>query len=44
MSIEPRQDSGWSSVVDDWAADKQTYHMPWGKLMMWLFLLSDTFI
>lgn len=44
MSIEPRQNSGWSSVVDDWAADKQTYHMPWGKLMMWLFLLSDTFI
>lgn len=34
----------WQSVVADWSADKQTFDMPWGKLMMWLFLLSDTFI
>ena len=34
----------WNSLVTDWSADKQTYDMPWGKLMMWLFLLSDTFI
>lgn len=40
----PQESTGWSGVVDDWSADKQTYHMPWGKLMMWLFLLSDTFI
>lgn len=32
------------SFVTDWSADKQTYHVPWGKAMMWLFLLSDTFI
>jgi cytochrome c oxidase subunit 3 len=31
-------------MVADWAADKQTFDMPWGKLMMWIFLLSDTFI
>ena len=35
---------GLSSLVDDWSRDKQTFDMPWGKLMMWIFLLSDTFI
>jgi cytochrome c oxidase subunit 3 len=35
---------GLTSVVDDWSADKQTFHVPWGKAMMWIFLLSDTFI
>ena len=36
--------TGWTGVVNDWAADKENFAMPWGKLMMWLFLLSDTFI
>ena len=31
-------------MVSDWSADKQAFDMPWGKLMMWIFLLSDTFI
>ncbi len=35
---------GVAGVVSDWAADKQAFDMPWGKLMMWIFLLSDTFI
>ena len=35
---------GTSKFVEDWSADKQTYHVPWGKAMMWLFLVSDTFI
>ena len=35
---------GWPSVVVDWSADKQTFRVPWGKAMMWIFLLSDTFI
>jgi cytochrome c oxidase subunit 3 len=39
-SIEP----GWQSIVTDWSADKQTFQVPWGKAMMWIFLLSDTFI
>jgi cytochrome c oxidase subunit 3 len=34
----------WQSVVTDWSGDKQTFHVPWGKAMMWIFLLSDTFI
>jgi len=36
--------SGVDGLVDDWSADKQTYHVPWGKAMMWIFLVSDTFI
>ena len=32
------------TLVDDWSADKQTFNVPWGKLMMWIFLVSDTFI
>jgi cytochrome c oxidase subunit 3 len=31
-------------LVDDWSADRQTFQVPWGKAMMWIFLLSDTFI
>ena len=34
----------WQSFVSDWSADKQTFRVPWGKAMMWIFLLSDTFI
>jgi cytochrome c oxidase subunit 3 len=37
-------DAGWQSVVSDWSADKATFKVPWGKAMMWIFLLSDTFI
>jgi cytochrome c oxidase subunit 3 len=35
---------GLSGVVSDWASDKQAFRVPWGKAMMWIFLLSDTFI
>jgi cytochrome c oxidase subunit 3 len=35
---------GWESFVSDWSSDKQTFQVPWGKAMMWIFLLSDTFI
>jgi cytochrome c oxidase subunit 3 len=34
----------WETMVTDWSADKQTFRVPWGKAMMWIFLLSDTFI
>ena len=31
--------------ADDWAGDQETFrHVHWGKAMMWIFLLSDTFI
>jgi cytochrome c oxidase subunit III len=35
---------GLPGVVADLASDKQAFPVPWGKLMMWIFLLSDTFI
>ena len=35
---------GVTGVVTDWSGDKQAFHVPWGKAMMWIFLLSDTFI
>jgi len=35
---------GLRGVTADWSADKQTFPVPWGKAMMWIFLLSDTFI
>jgi cytochrome c oxidase subunit 3 len=35
---------GLPGVVGDWASDKQTFFVSWGKAMMWIFLLSDTFI
>ncbi len=35
---------GMQGFARDWTGDKQTFHVPWGKAMMWIFLLSDTFI
>ncbi|HUG98860.1 MAG TPA: heme-copper oxidase subunit III family protein [Gammaproteobacteria bacterium] len=32
-------------MVSDWSSDQQAFKgVPWGKAMMWIFLLSDTFI
>lgn len=35
---------GVSGLVADWSADKETFQVPWGKAMMWIFLVSDTFV
>jgi cytochrome c oxidase subunit 3 len=35
---------GLKGIVEDWSEDKQAFQVPWGKAMMWIFLLSDTFI
>lgn len=35
---------GFSGIEDDWSSEMQTFQVPWGKAMMWIFLLSDTFI
>jgi cytochrome c oxidase subunit III len=32
------------TMVEDWSGEKETFHVPWGKVMMWIFLVSDTFI
>jgi len=41
-SAQPNDLSGF---VSDWSSDQRTFkNVPWGKAMMWIFLLSDTFI
>lgn len=42
--VPESQAEGFRSIVSDWSADRQTFHVPWGKAMMWIFLVSDTFI
>lgn len=37
--------AGWRAFVSDWSADRHAFReVSWGKAMMWIFLLSDTFI
>ena len=36
---------GWEGIVADWSSDQRAFkNVPWTKAMMWIFLLSDTFI
>src|ERR1700682_21455 len=36
---------GMQGIVADWSSDQRAFkNVPWGKAMMWIFLLSDTFI
>ncbi|WP_309676691.1 cytochrome c oxidase subunit 3, partial [Pseudomonas sp.] len=36
---------GWEGIASDWSSDREAFkQVPWGKAMMWVFLLSDTFI
>jgi len=37
--------AGWRSIAADWSSDQRAFKSAsWGKTMMWIFLLSDTFI
>jgi cytochrome c oxidase subunit III len=41
----PGQTLGVRGMVTDWASDQTAFkRVSWGKVMMWIFLLSDTFI
>lgn len=41
----PPHIKGMKGVAVDWSADQKTFKgVPWGKAMMWIFLVSDTFI
>jgi cytochrome c oxidase subunit III len=35
---------GWRQAIADWSSDRQAFHVSWAKAMMWIFLLSDTFV
>ena len=41
---QPTPVEGLGGVAADWSGDKQAFPVHWGKAMMWIFLLSDTFI
>ena len=42
-SLAPTQ--GLQSIVADFSSDQRAFkNVPWGKPMMWIFLVSDTFI
>ena len=36
--------NNWQGLVQDFSADRQALGVSWGKAMMWIFLLSDTFV
>jgi cytochrome c oxidase subunit III len=45
MTSAGSSSSGWRGFAGDWASDREAFRsVPWGKAMMWIFLLSDTFI
>ena len=45
MSSVPAPQGGLNEFVSDWSSDREAFkNVPWGKAMMWIFLLSDTFI
>ncbi|WP_157014374.1 heme-copper oxidase subunit III family protein [Mesorhizobium xinjiangense] len=42
---EPPRPDGLQGIVADWSSDQRAFKSAsWGKAMMWIFLLSDTFI
>lgn len=44
-SITTSLQPGWRGVSADWASDQRAFkRASWHKTMMWIFLLSDTFI
>jgi len=45
-SLEPPAlAEGMRGLVSDWSSDQRAFkRVPWGKAMMWIFLVSDTFI
>ncbi|MGB6324482.1 MAG: heme-copper oxidase subunit III family protein [Methylocella sp.] len=41
----PALPGGWQGFAADWSSDQRAFkNVPWGKAMVWIFLLSDTFI
>lgn len=44
-TTEPKRPGGWLGVIADWSSDQRSFKgVSWGKGMMWIFLISDTFI
>src|ERR1700760_3659736 len=44
-TASPPRPAGWPGIAADWSSDQRAFkEVSWGKAMMWIFLLSDTFI
>jgi cytochrome c oxidase subunit 3 len=44
-AVPVTQNQGLRTLVTDWSTDQEAFkRVHWGKAMMWIFLLSDTFI
>ncbi len=44
VSFEESVPDNLKGLVSDWSSDVQTFKVRWSKAMMWIFLVSDTFI
>src|SRR5579859_5034847 len=45
LAAETQDATPLQSLVTDWSSDQEAFkRVHWGKAMMWIFLLSDTFI
>ena len=45
LPLTPDLTPGLKGIAADWGSDQRAFkNVPWGKAMMWIFLLSDTFI
>jgi cytochrome c oxidase subunit III len=45
MGKTPARPKGWRGIATDWSSDQRAFkEVAWGKAMMWIFLLSDTFV
>ena len=44
LHVAPPAIGGWRGLLADWSSDRQAFQVSWGKAMMWIFLLSDTFV
>jgi cytochrome c oxidase subunit 3 len=44
-TLQANQPDGLEGFVKDWGSDQRAFKsVSWGKAMMWIFLLSDTFV
>jgi cytochrome c oxidase subunit 3 len=44
-TVSTHRPEGLQGIVADWSSDQRAFkRVSWGKAMMWIFLLSDTFI
>ena len=44
-TVHTNRPEGLEGVVADWSSDQRAFkRVSWGKAMMWIFLLSDTFV